>query len=768
MVIGFKTKIKQLMGFFKRLGTNGAKSHLDPQERLRRRRERVIILFIAFLVIGLTILESYFSRAQGKIPFSSNILVYFILNLNIILLILLIFLVIRNVVKLIFERRHGIIGAKIRTKLVASFVGLTIVPTLLLFWISAGLITTTIDNMISFQVEKSLEESLEVAQTYYRKLKDNSMFFALTVSNALSNRNLLDPGKKKQLQKFIEIKLQEYNVGAIEILSPPFSSQGSLALSTTLFIEDKIPYTIGHDLIEEGILKKEIAKIQTLPKGELIRGIAPVFSNNSSTQVNGFVVVSYYIPNSLVKKMNRIAERFSDYKRLKLTQPPIKPTYIILLTSITLLLFFAAIMFGFHLAKTITGPIKNLAEGTLEVAKGNLDVKIDITKANDEIGSLVESFNKMTQDLKTGKSQLELINKDLKETNIELDKRRTYMEIVLKNVAAGVISIDQDGQITTINKSVGKILGLEVELYLNKNYQEILPSKYLRQVNEILHEVDQASSLTFEKEVKLTLPNKTIDLSTFITPLKDEKGNFLGLVLVLEDVTELQKGQRIAAWREVAKRIAHEIKNPLTPIQLSAQRLRRRYKDKFLEDGQIFEECTNTIISQVELLKNMVNEFSHFARMPATKPSPSYLPQIINETLPIFREAHKNITFSFDESESPPLMNFDPSQIKRALINILDNAVEAIDKKEEGTITIKTFFDRKLKIAGVEIADNGCGISPQEKSRLFEPYFSTKKLGTGLGLAIVDSIISDHQGHIQIHDNYPRGTIFRIELPTKI
>jgi two-component system nitrogen regulation sensor histidine kinase NtrY len=422
-------------------------------------------------------------------------------------------------------------------------------------------------------------------------------------------------------------------------------------------------------------------------------------------------------------------------------------------------------MFGFHLAKNITGPIKELAEGTLEVAKGNLDVRIAI-KADDEIGSLVESFNKMTQDLKTGKDQLELTNKNLHDTNIELDKRRTYMEIVLKNVAAGVVSIDHDGQITTINKSVGKILGLDVESCLNKRYHEILPPHYLRQVDDLIQEVDRSSSLTFEKEIKLALSTKVIDLSTFITPLKDERGNYLGLVIVIEDVTELQKGQRIAAWREVARRIAHEIKNPLTPIQLSAQRLRRRYKDNFLEDGQIFDECTQTIIGQVELLKNMVNEFSHFARMPANKPSPNYLPQIINETLPIFREAHKNITFTFDESEAPPLMNFDPNQIKRALINILENAVEAIAK--EGEVTITTFHDKKLKIAGVEIADNGCGIPPEEKSRLFEPYFSTKKSGTGLGLAIVESIISDHQGHIRVRDNYPNGTIFRIALPTNI
>jgi len=422
-------------------------------------------------------------------------------------------------------------------------------------------------------------------------------------------------------------------------------------------------------------------------------------------------------------------------------------------------------MFGFHLAKNMTGPIKALAEGTQEVANGNLDVYIDDSRTDDEIGGLVESFNKMTQDLKAGKSQLEQININLQETNIELDQRRSYMEIVLKNVAAGVISLDSNGCITTINKSVGKILGLEVESVLNKDYHDILPPEYLQQVEDLLQEVNRNSRLPFEKEIKLSLPSKTLHLTTYITPLKDEKENHLGLVIVIEDVTQLQKAHRVAAWREVARRIAHEIKNPLTPIQLSAQRLRRRYKDKFFEDGRIFNECTETIITQVETLKNMVNEFYNFARMPATKPSPNDLNQIINETIPLYRGAHRDIVFKFEYPEKMPSLNLDKDQVKRALINILDNAVAAIGKK--GKLTIKTFCDDTLNVAGVEIADNGCGLLPEEKSRLFEPYFSTKKSGTGLGLTIVNSIISDHHGYIRVKDNHPKGTIFRIELPIK-
>jgi two-component system nitrogen regulation sensor histidine kinase NtrY len=518
------------------------------------------------------------------------------------------------------------------------------------------------------------------------------------------------------------------------------------------------------EFISEGLAGKEVSRIQSLGAGELIRAIVPIHSSKKTGPVEAAVVVSYYLPQSLVRKMVGISNAYSDYKRLKLTQSPIKANYIIFLSIVTLLIIFAAIMFGFHLAKNITGPVKVLAEGTQQVAEGNLDVYIDLPESDDEIGSLVDSFNKMAQDLNTNKTQLEQTYENLLEINTELDQRRKYMEIVLNNVAAGVISLDKEGRITTVNRSVGKILGLHVEDFLDENYRDILPPLYLEKVESILDEVDRTSYITFEKEIALNLPEKTLDLSTYITPLKDEKGAYLGLVTVLEDVTERQRAQRIAAWREVARRIAHEIKNPLTPIQLSAQRLRRRYWDKLPEDGNVFDECTSTIISNVEILKNMVNEFNNFARMPATSPAPNDLLQVINETIPLYRQAHRDIAFSFDESQKTPIFNFDKDQIKRALINILDNAVAATEEK--GSIAIRTFYDSTMKLAGVEIADDGCGIPAVIKARLFEPYFSTKKSGTGLGLSIVASIISDHHGYVRIRENLPKGTVFRIELPT--
>jgi two-component system nitrogen regulation sensor histidine kinase NtrY len=250
-----------------------------------------------------------------------------------------------------------------------------------------------------------------------------------------------------------------------------------------------------------------------------------------------------------------------------------------------------------------------------------------------------------------------------------------------------------------------------------------------------------------------------------MTPLKDEEGKPLGVVAVFDELTQLKRAQRMAAWREVARRIAHEIKNPLTPIQLSAQRLRKRYLETLRDDGTVFDECTRTIVQQVEELKKMVNEFSNFARMPASDPTPNHLNDVIQESLVLFQEAHKNVHFRFVPHDLP-ILNIDRDQMKRVMMNLIKNSVAAIDK--EGEVRIQTDYDSQKQVVRLEVSDDGCGIPDEDKGRLFEPYYSTKKGGTGLGLAIVNTIISDHNGYIRVRDNRPKGTTVLIELPVRV
>jgi two-component system nitrogen regulation sensor histidine kinase NtrY len=716
-------------------------------------------MIISLLIVTFTYFEMRLPEIGENIPIAYNIIVFTFININIILLLLLFFLVIRNLVKLIFERKQRILGAKLRTKLVAAFVSLSLVPTLLLFLVAVGFITSSMEKWFSVQVEQSLQGSLEVAQTYYRDFANNAIHYGRQISRSISQKDLVDGKKTDGLKNFMERQRIEYNLGIIEIFSKDLKQ---VAMVTDADIPDNPLPAPNKELLEESLKGKEVSKTRVLGSGELITGVVPIYAFPSGKgSVIGAVVTNFYVPKSLAAKMVGISKAFRDYKHLKILRKPIKSSYLMALLMVTLLIIFSATWFGFYLAKGITIPIQQLAEGTEKVASGDLDFHIDIA-AKDEIGKLVNSFNKMTHDLKAGKDQLE-------KTNIDLEQRKEYIEIILKSIAAGVISIDKEGSISTINKSAERMLGIEGDKVLGKRYREVLNPEYREVAKEWIREINSTRKDTIEKQVTVNSKGQSLTLLVHITVLRSETGSFMGIVAIFDDLTQLVKAQRVAAWREVARRIAHEIKNPLTPIQLSAQRLRKRYGDKLTEDGAVFDECTNTIMKQTGELKELVDEFSNFARMPAAKPNPNNLSEIINEVLLLFKQAHKDITFEHTCEDGIPIMNLDRDQIKRVMINLFQNAVSAIETTDNGgEVVVRTGYNDELQMITTEVRDTGCGIPEEDKARLFEPYFSTKKSGTGLGLAIVNTIVSDHNGYIRVKDNLPKGTKFIIELPVGV
>jgi two-component system nitrogen regulation sensor histidine kinase NtrY len=481
-----------------------------------------------------------------------------------------------------------------------------------------------------------------------------------------------------------------------------------------------------------------------------------------STELAGFLIIGQLLPKDLLAKMTEISQGFDNYQQMKMLKNPIKLSHLIMFSIVTLLILFCSSWFGFYLAKSITVPIQELAEGTRRIAHGDLDVHID-QDSDDEIGTLVNSFNRMTLDLQTSKMALEKTNVELKLSSEEVERRRRYMEIVLGNVNAGVISVDGEGHIRTINKSAESMFAVKAEQVLNRHYTDILQKDHLQIADKFI-EIHQVSKQgTMQRQVRSNVGNRIMTLLVTVSILHDEEGQYLGIVVVLDDLTELEKAQRMAAWREVARRIAHEIKNPLTPIQLSAQRLRRKYLQRFSQDGKVFDECTRTIINQVDELKLLVNEFSNFARMPAANPIPNDLAGIVQETVSLFRESHPSSSFVFDQQTPLPLLELDREQMKRVMINLLDNAVAAVDG--QGEIRVSLSFDDILRIARLEVADNGPGVSAEAKISMFEPYFSTKERGTGLGLAIVSNIVADHNGFIRVRNNKPQGTTIIVELP---
>jgi len=682
----------------------------------------------------------------------------------VILLLLLLFLIVRNVVKLLFERRKDIMGAKLRSKLVLAFVTLSLLPTIILFFVSVQFISSSIEYWSSLQIEQSLRNSLEVGQDHYNRITDEILSFGNNLSRVISYEGFMLLSKKEDLERFIHEKRKEYNLASLKVISKNLTPK-------TVSQDDRFDLStfkgpspdISRKTMEKGA---DNHFTQFSSHGDLVSSIVPVFSRTESKAVVGLIILAKFVPRSFENRLKAISMGLQEYQQLKMLKKPIKISNLITLSIVTLLIVFASIWFGFYLSKEITVPIKELADGTNRIASGDYDFFIDL-EAKDEIGVLVNSFNRMTTDLKTSKNKLEEANRELIKSNVELERRRLYMEFVLANVAAGVVSADVDGKILTINKSAESMLNTKAERIIGRNYKEILSGNYITIINGFLEDEGLFRKGFLRKQIRLSVANKRLTLLVSLNVLSDDRGSYLGLVAVFEDLSDIEKAQRMAAWREVARRIAHEVKNPLTPIQLSAQRLRKRYGAKLhSEEGKVFQECTGMIIKQVEELKGLVNEFSNFARMPAANPSPADIRKIIREALSLYKEAHKDVKFIFRDSKEIPVFNLDKEQIKRVMINLLENAIEAING--EGDVVINLSYEKVLQMVRIEVADQGEGISPWHKTRLFEPYFSTKKHGTGLGLAIVNTIITDHNGFIRVQDNQPKGTKFIIELPVRV
>lgn len=737
--------------------------NIEDQDQRRQRRERIIIACLVVIILLLSYLGMRVFDLRLNLPVSSSILVFALININVILLLLLLFLTMRNLVKLLFERKKRIMGARLRTKLVLAFITLSLLPTIILFFVSVQFISSSIEYWYNLPIERSLKSSLEVGEDYYKQTTEEIFSFGNNLSRLITYHGYMLIKSKDELEKFINEKRIEYQLASIRV----FSRKMELRASS---VDDSIDLGPFRDPDEQLLLDSfdkgtEIQEIRSSTHGDLISGIIPVFSRTESKAVVGLIVLEKFIPGVFVNRLDAVMRGLAEYQQFKMLKSPIKISHMITLSIVTLLIIFSSVWFGFFLSKGITVPIQELAEGTERIASGDYDFFIDL-EAQDEIGVLVNSFNRMTLDLKDSKKQLEEANDELVSSNIEIEQRRLYMEIVLANIAAGVISADAGGKILTINKSAIKMLNIQTDQITGRSYKDVMGAEQVSVIDDLLEDRNLLRKGFMQKQVKLSVDNRTLTLLVSVNMLRDDRGMNTGLVAVFEDLSEIEKAQRVAAWREVARRIAHEVKNPLTPIQLSAQRLRKRYSDKLTpEDGGIFEECTNMIISQAEGLKRLVNEFSSYARMPTSNPVPDSINEIIKEATDLYMDIKSSIKVVFHDSADVPVLRVDREQMKRVMINLLDNAIAAICG--EGEVNVSLSYNEEMDVVRIDVADNGKGIPPDHKTRLFEPYFSTKKHGTGLGLAIVNTIISDHNGFIDVQDNEPRGTRFIIELPVK-
>jgi len=403
-----------------------------------------------------------------------------------------------------------------------------------------------------------------------------------------------------------------------------------------------IPPSVLNQIFEG---KDSLVHSDTLEGGELIRILRPL--KNADDSIQAVLALGHLMPQDMSYLLDGIRSGYEDYRQLRLFQNPIKGSLLITLFLITFLIIFVSIWFGFRLAKSITEPVQMLAEATYRIALGDLDFSLE-AKGKDELSSLVRAFNIMTQDLKEARRRTEETSRQLRKSYGELEQRRRYIEIILQNVTAGVISIDRQGIVTLINKSAESILDISSDQVIGKPYLQLLTKDQAKEFEEIRQELSLSPKGTLQRPIHMEMKGKTLSLLASFTILRDQDERSLGVVIVFDDLTELEKIQRLAAWREVARRIAHEVKNPLTPIQLSAQRLRKKYLDKLDDEARVvFDKCTNTIISQAKELKHLVDEFSDFARMPALKLRPTRLDDLADDVLAIYRDGHTKIKLQF-------------------------------------------------------------------------------------------------------------------------
>lgn len=708
-----------------------------PQEFKKRRREIFIILLVSFLFGLLTWFEIRLFATSQQLPFVHSIFFFGLVNFNIILLLLLLFMIFRNVVKVFVERQGRVFGSSLKAKLIAAFVTFSFVPTVLMFIISVFYINSSFDKWFSAKMAGVLKSSIEVTNAYYFNAKKKNYHFAHQIADAV--RPLNNPSDIRR--KVITLQ-REFSLDAVEYYPSLFGKRIVVAAE-----DDTVPVVpaVSLEFLQKGVkMHVEASIIHQFGDGNLVRVIVPVKEGTD----RGAIVVSSFLPLSLISKMNDISTAYDEFRDINPLEYPLKSIYLIILVLMTFVILLAATWFGFYLARQLAIPIVQLGRATRRVAGGDY-TPLTIQSGSEEINDLISSFNQMTV--------------TLERTLVELDQHARYIDIVLKNVSAGVISVDKSGRVTTINRHAAQLLKVEADRYIGHSVRELLTLEYFRTFAELLKNMQDHKIESLQKELRLNVQGEAIPLQMNLSILKDEKGEEVGKILVFDDMTPIVNAQRAAAWTEVARRIAHEIKNPLTPIKLSAERLQRKFGGSITDPA--FAECTTMIVKQVDGLKNLVNEFSNFARLPQARPVVANLNSVVLESLGLYRQAHAHIEFKFTADNELPEFKFDPDQMKRVLVNLIDNSVSAVSKEPNAKVEVTTRYDRDIKTMRLIVCDNGEGISAAERSRIFEPYYSTKEGGTGLGLAIVKRIIEDHSGFIRATANEPKGVKMVIELP---
>ena len=732
---------------------------IRDEAKTSNRRAFVITLAVgAFLLLAILVSQASFNLKFIS-PDSNDELLFFVGLSGLIFSVFVALTLVlgRNLLKLYAERRRGVAGSKFRTRLVVVSLLLSFLPVIAMFWFSYGLMNRSIDKWFSQPVEEVRADTAAMSALLYDYAGQNATSEAQSIAQTDEFQRAFATGNFADATAELREHIPTLEGGFVLALNNN-NGNGDAAAS----LNTPAPWT----------------QMKTgFPLQSALHGEHPHFQWGQTDYIvaaaplqGGTVLVAMPLPPKFAQTARQIQESQKRYIELAAKRKLFRRTYIGYLLLLTVVVLFASTWLALFLSKLVNRPVAALAAGTEAISKGQLDYRVDI-RATDELAELVQSFNSMAEQLESSRRQIEASSRDVVAANEALESRRRYIETVLESLPTGVISIDAARRVTLANAAFSRMFYLERSEYVspatlvNLPLRDVMPADVLADLEPLLRRADRMGITAANME--LSLPRAQLNVAVTVSALR-HAAEGLGYVLVFEDLSDLLRAQKQAAWREVARRVAHEIKNPLTPIALSAERIHRHLTRGAAPDAaslEVIRTCAETIRNAVETVRTLVDEFSVLARFPASRPQPASLNQLVEAALIMFNGRLEGIRVRTELADDLPSVMADPEAIKRAVANLVDNAAEAMQDAILKEITISTALVASRDAVELVVSDTGQGVSRDVKERLFLPYFSTKQRGTGLGLAIVSRIVEDHRGSIRVEENKPFGSRFVVELP---
>ncbi len=728
---------------------------IPPQKTSHRKQVIILLAISVFVLLAILVSQTAFDLTFLRPGNNQEIVVFAALSALIFLLfVALTFVLMRNLLKLFAERRLGVLGSKFRTRMVAGALLLSSLPVMVMYWFAYGLMNRSIDKWFSTPVEEVRTDTHAMATLLANYAMQNARSEASSIAaSPETERDFSGHGFSGVVDEFQHHEIALQGGFALALLDENEEASFN-APAPWPVLKGKLP-------LAQAALGQpaQFSWQQT----DYTLGSAPVPGG-------GLILVAIPLPHEFSQTVHHVEESQQRYYDLARERRLVRRTYMGLLLLLTMIVLFVTTWLALFLSKIVTRPLSALAEATQEISRGRLDYRVPVSAA-DEIGDLVRSFNRMAEDLESSRQQIEASSRDLSAANAELDQRRRQMETILESIPTGVLSLDANRRVTHVNQALLRMFHPDAghdrvsQIVRGASLTELFPAEVLEDFEPLLRRADRMGMTT--SQVEMQLPRASLNVAVTVATLRHQ-GERSGYVVVFEDLSDLLKAQKQAAWREVARRVAHEIKNPLTPISLSAERIQRHLDRATPEDPaslDVVRSCAETIAGAAETVRRLVDEFSTLARFPVAKPQPADINEVIEDALSMFNGRLDGIGVHTSFASDLPKVMADSEAIKRAMANLVDNAAEASQDSVVREILISTALVASRDAVEITVADTGHGVTRELKEKLFLPYFSTKKRGTGLGLAIVSRIVEDHHGSIRVEENKPVGARFIVELP---